>query len=164
MSKTLLWVIVIGILVALVGGFFLFSSPDDSNVNEGISVVDTSNSQATQETDDGSATDTSTTDSSTSQDTVPVQETKEFDITAKQWTFSPNPITVNQGDKVILNIHSIDVSHGFVLSAFGISERLSPGNTVKVEFTADKKGSFSFFCNVVCGTGHSGMNGILIVN
>ena len=163
MGKALLWVIVIGVLVALVGGFFLFSS-SNSKVSEGIVVVDKSDSQATVETNDELTTDTTATDSSTGQDTVPVQEIKEFDIIAKQWTFSPNPITVNEGDKVILNIESIDVTHGFVLSAFSVSERLTPGQTTKVEFTADKKGTFSFFCNVFCGSGHGSMRGTLIVN
>lgn len=91
-------------------------------------------------------------------------EVKEIEVTAKQWEFIPNPIRVNLGDRVILKITSIDVSHGFALPEFGISERLNPGNTVTVEFTADKAGSFSFFCNVVCGSGHSGMRGTLIVS
>ena len=94
---------------------------------------------------------------------VKAQPVKEFAITAKRWTFTPNTITVNEGDLVKLTITSIDVTHGFSLSAFGVNERLSSGNTVSVEFTADKKGTFSFFCNVSCGTGHSGMRGTLIV-
>ena len=89
---------------------------------------------------------------------------KEFDMTAKQWEFIPNTIEVKEGDTVILNIKSIDVSHGFAISNFGINEFLSPGNEVKVEFIADEKGTFSFFCSVSCGTGHSGMRGKIIVN
>lgn len=89
---------------------------------------------------------------------------KEFDITAKQWQFSPDTIEVNEGDTVILNIKSIDVSHGIALPDFGIDEFLSPGNEVKIEFIADKKGTFSFFCSVSCGVGHSGMRGKIIVN
>ncbi|MCH8840000.1 MAG: cupredoxin domain-containing protein, partial [Planctomycetes bacterium] len=77
----------------------------------------------------------------------------------RQWNFDPDNITVNEGDTVILNINSIDVTHGFAIQAFGINERLSPGNTVRVEFVADRKGSFSFFCTVQCGAGHTGMRG-----
>ncbi len=91
------------------------------------------------------------------------QQTKEFTLTAKQWSFSPSKITVNKGDKVILHIKSIDVTHGFKLDAFGISKSLSPGKTVNVQFTADKTGTFSFFCNVFCGSGHGGMVGTLVV-
>lgn len=91
-------------------------------------------------------------------------ETKEFQMTAKQWEFIPSRIEVNKGDKVILNIKSIDVAHGFTLSDFGVDEYLEPGKEISVEFIADKTGEFTFFCNVYCGTGHGGMRGVLIVN
>ncbi len=89
---------------------------------------------------------------------------KEFNMTAKQWQFSPDTIEVNEGDTVILNIKSIDVTHGFALPNFGVDERLSPGNEVKIEFLANKEGTFYFACNVSCGVGHGGMNGKIIVN
>jgi cytochrome c oxidase subunit 2 len=94
-----------------------------------------------------------------------IQETtiKEFTLTAKKWEFEPSVITVNQGDKVKLSITSIDVSHGISLPEFGVNEILSPGQTVVIEFVADRKGSFDFFCSVYCGTGHGSMAGQLIV-
>ena len=46
---------------------------------------------------------------------------------------------------------------------FNVSEMLEPGKTVSVEFVADKQGTFSFFCNVFCGSGHGNMKGTLIV-
>lgn len=91
------------------------------------------------------------------------QGTKEFILTAKQWSFSPSKITVNKGDKVILHIKSIDVTHGFELDAFEVSKTLSPGKTVDVQFVASKTGTFSFSCNVFCGSGHGDMEGTLIV-
>lgn len=98
----------------------------------------------------------------------PTQESEsnvvEIEVTAKQWEFIPNPIRVNLGDRVRLKITSVDVSHGFALPDFGVSQRLSPGRTETVEFTADKAGSFTFFCNVVCGSGHSRMRGTLVVS
>jgi len=94
---------------------------------------------------------------------APVSNVKEFDITAKRWDFTPSTITVKEGDKVKLNIKDIDVTHGFTLFEFGVSERLTPGKTTTVEFTADKKGEYTFFCSVPCGKGHGGMNGKLVV-
>lgn len=91
-------------------------------------------------------------------------EIKEFNITAKQWEFSPSTINVNKGDTVKLHITSIDVTHGFGLPDFGVYETLNPGSTIDVEFVADKTGTFTFACTVVCGTGHSGMNGQLVVS
>lgn len=87
----------------------------------------------------------------------------EIDLTAKQWEFEPQLIEVNLGDKVELHVESVDVSHGIVIPEYGISERLNPGEDVHAEFIADKKGTFNFYCNVPCGAGHSGMNGIIVV-
>lgn len=90
-------------------------------------------------------------------------ELKEFTIIAKQFEFIPETITVNQGDQVKLTVTSIDVTHGFLISEYGINERLEPGKTITVEFIADKKGEFSMVCNIVCGSGHRSMRGKLIV-
>ncbi len=96
--------------------------------------------------------------------TVPTGEIKEFSIIAKQWKFDPATITVNQGDKVRLSITSIDVAHGIAIPDYRINEYLTPGQTVNIEFTADRKGTFIFSCSVSCGVGHTGMRGKLIVN
>lgn len=90
-------------------------------------------------------------------------EIKEFTMTAKQWKFEPNTITVNQGDLVRLKITSIDVAHGIAIPGYRINEYLSPGQTISIEFTADRKGTFPFACSVSCGVGHSGMSGKIIV-
>lgn len=95
--------------------------------------------------------------------TVSAGEVKEFGIVAKQFSFEPNTITVNKGDKVKLKITSTDVTHGFAINEFGVNEQLQPGKTVNVEFVADKSGTFTFYCSVICGAGHSGMRGQLIV-
>ena len=84
-------------------------------------------------------------------------------MTAKQWEFIPNTITVNEGDEVELTITSTDVTHGIGIPAFGVSETIQAGKTTIVKFTASKKGTFTFFCNVQCGTGHKDMKGTLIV-
>ena len=93
----------------------------------------------------------------------PESTIKEFDMIARQWAFDPETIIVNEGDTVILHITSVDVTHGFKLSAFGISEELREGETIDIEFVADQKGTFNFRCHISCGSGHSGMDGQLIV-
>jgi cytochrome c oxidase subunit 2 len=95
-------------------------------------------------------------------ETVPPQ-TKEFNMTAKQWEFIPNTITVNKGDTVVLHIESVDVDHGFAISEFGVDEFLAPGKTVDITLFADKSGTYTFYCNVYCGSGHGSMSGKLIV-
>lgn len=90
-------------------------------------------------------------------------QTKEIEITARNWEFTPNTIEVNLGDRVELHIESVEGTHGFMLSEFGINERLVPYQDVHVNFIADKKGTFPFSCSVPCGSGHGGMTGQLIV-
>lgn len=88
---------------------------------------------------------------------------KEFTVTAKQFEFNPATITVNKGDTVRLTITSLDVPHGFRINEFNVNARIEPGKTAAVEFIADKSGTFTFFCSVVCGAGHSDMKGTLVV-
>jgi cytochrome c oxidase subunit 2 len=88
---------------------------------------------------------------------------KTFNIEAKKWDFVPSTITVKEGDQVKLLITSVDVDHGINLPAFGVNEQLKSGNTVEINFIADKVGTHSFFCNVFCGSGHGAMRGSLIV-
>jgi cytochrome c oxidase subunit 2 len=91
------------------------------------------------------------------------QQIKKITITAQQWSYDPNTITVNEKDKVILSITSKDIEHNFSLPDFGINEILSPGKTIAVEFIANKKGTFTFSCGTSCGPEHSDMKGTLIV-
>ena len=88
---------------------------------------------------------------------------KEFTITAKQFQFEPSTIEVNKGDKVRLIVTSTDVPHGISIPEYDINERLNPGEPVSIEFTADKEGTFTAFCSVFCGSGHSNMKGKIIV-
>ncbi|HLG24892.1 MAG TPA: cupredoxin domain-containing protein [Candidatus Nanoarchaeia archaeon] len=90
-------------------------------------------------------------------------EVKEFKIISKQFSFEPETIEVNKGDKVRLIVTSTDVPHGIGISEYGINERLDVGKPVTIEFTADKEGTFTSFCSVFCGSGHSKMKGKIIV-
>jgi len=91
------------------------------------------------------------------------EDVKEFKITAKQFEFEPSTIEVNKGDKVRLIVTSTDVPHGIAIKEYGINEQLLVGKPVTIEFTADKEGSFTAYCSVFCGSGHSNMKGKLIV-
>jgi len=86
-----------------------------------------------------------------------------YNVEASQWAFKPGTITVKKGSHVILTITSKDVDHGFGIAAYGINQKLPAGRSVDVEFDADKVGEFPFYCTVYCGSGHSGMKGMLKV-
>ena len=91
-------------------------------------------------------------------------EVKEFKMTAKQFQFEPSTIEVNKGDKVRLIVTSTDIPHGIAIKEYGINERLDPGKPVTIEFIADKQGTFTAYCSVFCGSGHSSMKGKIIVH
>ena len=94
---------------------------------------------------------------------INTMKTVEFNITAKQFEFVPSTIEANKWEIIILNIKSVDVTHGFNLADFGVNEQISPGKTTTVSFNATKKGTFPFFCSVPCGSGHGSMRGQLII-
>lgn len=84
-------------------------------------------------------------------------------VTAKNFEFTPDTITVKKGEPVVLEITSLDRKHGFSLRAFGVRADVKPGETARVRFTPDKVGKFTFSCDVFCGEGHEDMNGTLVV-
>ncbi len=90
-------------------------------------------------------------------------EVKEFGVEAFQFGFYPEVIEVNQEDKVRITASSRDVPHGFAIDEYDIDLYLDGLRPKTVEFIADKAGTFTFYCNVPCGSGHRSMKGKLIV-
>jgi heme/copper-type cytochrome/quinol oxidase subunit 2 len=86
-----------------------------------------------------------------------------IEVIAKDFDFIPDTIRVHQGKLVTLEIKSIEGTHGFNLGAFGIDERLDENVTKIVEFYAVEKGQYGFRCSHLCGIGHFGMTGLLII-
>jgi cytochrome c oxidase subunit II len=84
-------------------------------------------------------------------------------ISASNFEFKPNEVTVKKGVPVILEIASQDHHHGFRLSEFHLRADIQPGVTEKIRFVPDKAGKFNFLCDVFCGEGHEDMSGTLTV-
>jgi len=88
---------------------------------------------------------------------------KEFKVITKQYAFVPAEIKVKQNDIVKITLTSEDVAHGLAIKEYGINFSVKKGEVKKIEFLADKKGTFTFRCSVYCGAGHSKMTGKLVV-
>ena len=71
-------------------------------------------------------------------------------------------IPVNKPIHVILM--SKDVIHSFFLPHFRLKQDAMPGRQIPVWFEATKTGSFEIPCAELCGFGHSGMKGLLVVH
>jgi heme/copper-type cytochrome/quinol oxidase subunit 2 len=74
-------------------------------------------------------------------------------------------LEVKKGDLVVLKITSSDVVHGFSLKDFGIflKDGIRPGKVALVSFKADKAGTFTWTCSIICGDEHKSMQGTLVV-
>lgn len=89
--------------------------------------------------------------------TVPeTGRTVEIEIIARenQWRFDPENFEIHAGDKVILNIFNEDkYDHGLAIEAYGINKRMPPKKWIRIEFIANRLGTFPFYCSVPCGRG-----------
>lgn len=89
------------------------------------------------------------------------QEVKIFDIAVVEYTakhpetgkememyrFNPGFLTVNQGDRVRLNIIGLGGhKHPFIIEGLSISGEVTSGQVTTVEFVASKKGTFKIIC------------------
>ena len=90
-------------------------------------------------------------------------EPRVIKMVAKKFVYIPARIEVKRGETVVLQLTAPEVPMGFNLPDFGVRADVIPGQVSSVRFTADKAGSFTFLCDVFCGTGHEDMNGTLLV-
>lgn len=86
------------------------------------------------------------------------QKTKEIIIDAVRFKYTPNIITLKEGEKIKLIINNIDTPHGIRIPKFNVQGESG------LEFTPDKKGEFDFYCLIPCGKSHMQMKGKLIIN
>lgn len=86
-----------------------------------------------------------------------------IDIDAKNWAFTPNAITVAQGEEVMLRVTSSEGNHGFAVADLDIDVSVPEGETVEIILPTDTAGTFSFQCSIPCGEGHKDMTGTIEV-
>ena len=93
--------------------------------------------------------------------------TVEVFMTAMRSHYTPDVIRVRKGDRVVLHITNIettrDATHGFAIPRYNKQASLDPGEVVTVEFTADRTGSFAYYCTEFCSALHLEMQGWLLV-
>jgi plastocyanin len=90
-------------------------------------------------------------------------QTHHISIDMTQYAFNPARVQVNQSDRLVIDLTASDVVHGFYLDGYGIEQRVEPGVTRQVTFTADEVGKYRFRCSVACGELHPFMIGELVV-
>ena len=85
-------------------------------------------------------------------------------ITARKYSYEPPVIHVKQGEQVELEISTTDVQHGFEAKGLGIDESIQKGKPAIVTFKAERRGEYSVNCDIICGPGHDGMEGKIVVD
>jgi len=85
-------------------------------------------------------------------------------ITAHKYAFEPPVIHLKKGESVELEISTLDVQHGFEVEAFGLDESIQKGKPAIVTFTPQQKGEYRMNCDIICGPGHDGMEGKIVVD
>lgn len=90
-------------------------------------------------------------------------QTREITLDASRYAYSPERITVNKGDHVILTFAPQDVTHGIYVDGYDVKAEAAPGKTATLDFVADKPGTFRFRCSINCGELHPFMIGLLAV-
>lgn len=107
----------------------------------------------------------SMTENEASDESMMMEESGVVEITMEAGSFyyTPNSITVHQGDTVRIVMNAVDMMHDFVIDELDVkSPVIRSGESTTIEFVADQVGEFEFYCSV--GSHRQlGMVGTLIV-
>jgi plastocyanin len=81
--------------------------------------------------------------------TNPSAEVKAISVTGKKFAFDPKEIRVKKGDRVRIVFKSEGDMHDWKLDEFNAkTEVTEEGNSSGVEFTADRAGTFEYYCSI----------------
>ncbi|MBX3406594.1 MAG: Sec-dependent nitrous-oxide reductase [Phycisphaeraceae bacterium] len=84
-------------------------------------------------------------------------------MTAIRSHFFPEHVEVNEGDRVTWRIVAMettqDATHGFCIGGYNINLSLEPGEFIEFTFTADRAGTYPFYCTEFCSALHLEMMG-----
>ena len=84
-------------------------------------------------------------------------------MSARRFAYSPSHLTFKKGVPVVLELTSEDVLMGINIPDFNVREDMLPGKVTRLRFVPDKTGTFTFLCDIFCGSGHERMQGTITV-
>ncbi len=145
-------------LVIVAGAFLLFSNrnktmaptTDDLESTESVSDAQEERMEKEDEDEDEDESDEDA-------------DVKVVTVKGSSFKFDPKEIRVKKGQKVRIEFENVDGMHDWVIDEFDArTDIIKAGESDSVEFTADKVGTFEYYCSV--GTHRQmGMVGKLIV-
>ena len=84
-------------------------------------------------------------------------------VVAKRFDYTPNVIKLKKGVPVVLELTTKDVVMGFSVPDFHARADILPDKVARLRIVPDKTGTFTFVCDIFCGTGHEDMEGTIVV-
>lgn len=85
-------------------------------------------------------------------------------IEMDNWSFNEEIIELKRNVKYRLIFITMEGHHGVVFPDLKMeSENITLGESVIFDFEFNDTGEFDYYCNILCGSGHSQMNGKIIV-
>lgn len=78
----------------------------------------------------------------------PAPNRRQVSLIARDFRFIPDAVEVNEGDLVRLTLTAEDAPVSIGIDAFRVLKRVDAGQTVTVEFRADRAGDFPFYCTL----------------
>lgn len=140
---------VIAIIVLAIVGYLLFANGKQATDDATVTNNTVQNEQTAPIVEGDTEGDEAPADDNSDAVTPPVVAEKSFTVIGENYAFSPSEIRVKQGDKVTITFHNNEGFHDFVLDEFSVkTSQLPGGDEAIVEFTADKVGSFVYYCSV----------------
>lgn len=76
---------------------------------------------------------------------------------------TPYRLVVPAGERIVLELRSRDVIHGFFVPALRLKQDVLPGSALTTAFVARERGEHDLLCSQLCGAGHYRMAGRLSV-
>jgi len=87
---------------------------------------------------------------------------RSFNISAENDKFIPERIFVNLGDTVNIKFTAVDKDYDMIFEGYNTRQKAVKGETKVLEFQANMRGDFTFYCQQ-CGGINSSTKGILTV-
>jgi len=115
---------------------------------------------------EGDHNDEETTDTDADTRTESDESTiKVIELTASNWEFEVTSADeIHEGDTVQIKVTGTQGSHGLKFEDLDVAiSSIKSGDTETVEFIAPAAGDYRYYCSIFCGSGHSSMDGILVV-
>ena len=82
---------------------------------------------------------------------------RRIEIVASRFAYSPQAITLKNGEPVVLVLRSSDVTHSLKCSELNIKSEIKKGRVTEIQITPEETGHFVGKCAHFCGKDHRSM-------